>query len=295
MKSRWVTNFLLLMAIGILSLIAHFKPGIEKPAADVYLTTLKQDDITRIRLQRSLLPELVLFKNDNAWFIQHKPPLPADPFQVNALTRLAEQTIKRSYAVTELDLAQVELDSPENRVTLNDQTLAFGGIDPLEGLRYVRVGDTVHLIEDLYQNQIQSSYINFVRRRLFAEFDKITALKLPGLRIQQIKGKWQTTPEQTVSADKLQLFIEGWQQASALNVEKMDPGTTGETVSVTLAGEEKPVDFIIKARESELILARPDFGIQYKLGDRSGDLLELPAEADDKTPEPIKSTAEPPG
>lgn len=291
MKSRWVTNFLLVMAIGILSLIAHFKPGIEKPAADVYLTTLKQDDIRRIQLQRSLLPALVLVKNDDAWFIQHKPPLPADPFQVNALTRLAEQTVKRSYAVTELDLAQVELAAPENSVTLNDLRLTFGGIDPLEGLRYVRIGDTVHLIEDLYQNQIQSSYTNFVRRRLFAESDKITALKLPDLQIQQIEGKWQTTPEKAVSADTLQLFIEIWQQASALNVQKIDPGLSGETVSVTLAGEQKPVDFIIQSTESELVLARPDFGIQYKLGDRSGNLLALP-ESNDTSPEETQGTAD---
>ena len=285
MKSRWITNLLLLLAIVILSLIAHFKPGIDKPAADVYLTTLKQDEVTRIQLERSLLPELLLIKQNDSWFIEQDPLLPADTFQVSALTRLAEQTVERSYSATELDLAQAGLASPENRVTLNQQELIFGGIDPLEGLRYVRAGETVHLIEDLYQNQIQASYTNFVRRRLFADNARITALKLPGLQLRQVEGQWQLTPQQDISADRLQLFIDGWQSASALNIQKMDAGLSGETISVTLAGQEKPVEFIIQERETELVLARPDFGIQYKLGNRSSDLLELAANTDESPAE----------
>ncbi len=292
MKSRWVTNLFLVFAIGILSLIAHFEPGIEKPAAEIYLTSLTQDAVTRIQLDRSLLPKLVLVKKDNAWFIEQDPPLPANKFQVNALTRLAVQTVKRRYAPTELDLAQVGLSSPENRVTLNQQELIFGGIDPLEALRYVKAGNTVHLIEDLYQNQIQSSFTNFVRHRLFAESDKITALKLPGFQMQQVEGKWQLTPEQTVSTDKLHLFIEGWQAASALNVQKMDPETTGETIYVTLSGQEEAVKFIIQASESQLILARPDYGIQYKLGDRSGDFIEIPTDTDDGNLEQVEIKTE---
>ena len=281
MKSRWVTNLLLLMAIGILSLIAHFQPGIEKPAANVFLTGLKQDTIERVQIDRALLPDLLLVKKNNQWFIEQVPPLPADALQVNALTRLAEQKVARSYDVTELDLAQVELASPENRITLNQLQLAFGSIDPLEGLRYVRNGDRVNLIEDLYQNQIQADFTRFVRRRLFDEGQKITSIKLPGIQLQQLEGKWQPIPEQATSTDNLQLFIERWQEANALNVQKMDPDTTGETVSITLAGQEQPVDFMIVSRESELILARPDFGIQYKLGDRSKDFLELTSESED--------------
>lgn len=285
MKSRWITNLLLLLAIAILSLIAHFKPGIDKPDAAVYLTMLKQDEVTRIQLERSLLPELLLVRHNDSWFIEQNPRLPADTFQVNALSRLAEQTVERSYSVTELDLAQAGLAVPENRVTLNQQELVFGSIDPLEGLRYVRLGETVHLIEDLYQNQIQASYTNFVRRRLFADNASITALKLPGLQLQQLSGQWQLTPEQDISADRLQLFIDGWQSASALNIQKMDAELTGETISVTLAGQEKPVEFIIQARETELVLARPDFGIQYKLGNRSSNLLGIAENPDDSLAE----------
>jgi hypothetical protein len=279
MKSRWLTNFLLVMAIGILSLIAHYLPGIQKPADDVYLTTLKQDEIERIQIDRMLLPQLVLVKKDNTWLIDREPPLPADLLQVNSLTRLSEQTVTRSYAVTELDLAQIEMASPEFRITLNQQELAFGGVDPLEGLRYVRYGDRVNLIEDLYKNQLDAVYTRFIRRRLFAENEKITAIKLPSFQIKQTEGKWQVSPETPVSADKLQLFIEAWQQASALNIQKMDlEKTTEETVSVMLAGQEQPVDFIIQTRETELILARPDYGIQYKLGNRGNEFLNLPGD-----------------
>ena len=294
MKSRWITNFLLVMAIGILSLIARYLPGINEPAADeVYLTTLKANEIERIQIDRNLLPQLVLVKKDSAWFIDQQPPLPADSLQVNSLTRLAEQTVTRGYAITELDLAQIELASPEIRIMLNQQQLEFGGIDPLEGLRYVRNDKRVNLIEDLYKNQLESVYTRFIRRRLFAENEKITAIKLADFQANQIDGKWQLSPETTISADKLQLFIETWQQASALNIQKIDlEQTTGESVSVTLAGQQQPVNFVIKTRETELILARPDYGIQYKLGNRGNEFLNLPGVSDGSKAELIEKTIE---
>lgn len=277
MKSRWITNLLLLMAIGALSLIAHFKPGVEK-AQEQRLTALKQDAIQHITLTRPLLAPVNLVKKGNSWIIESDPPLPADPFQVNAITRLAEQKVSRSYPVTDLDLAQVKLATPDITVKLDDVVLEFGAVDPLEGLRYVRVGDRVHLIEDLYQNQLEADQSHFVRRRLFAEGQRITAITLPGFSMERIDGKWRVTPEQAVSSDSLQQFSERWQEASALSIQPVDGHAAGDSVTVTLAGHAEPVRFIIQSREPQLTLVRPDYGIQYSLGNRAADFLELPVD-----------------
>ena len=52
MKSRWMINLLLLVAIGILMLIAYFEPGIDEQAEIPAITELEKDQLHRIHLNR---------------------------------------------------------------------------------------------------------------------------------------------------------------------------------------------------------------------------------------------------
>ena len=54
-------------------------------------------------------------------------------------------------------------------------------------------------------------------------------------------------------------------------------GKEGETIAIELKGKETPVSFLLTARSPDLILARPDLGIQYHFAESSAaELLELP-------------------
>jgi len=283
MRSRWVTNLLLLIAIAALGLVVHFEPGIEQAPEATTITALTADDIQRVHLNRPVRGDMVLLKADTkGWFIERNPPLPADSFQVNALLRLVQQEAVRSYPVAGLELAQLQLDPPYATAIMNDVAIEFGNLEPLQGLRYIRVADRVHLIPDLYLHLVEAGYTQFVRRRLFDAGAHISAIKLPGLSIRQPAGNWVVEPEQEIPADELQRFIDDWQQATALNVQAADAAASGETVEITFSGSPDKLSLVIVSREPELVLARPDLGIQYHMGSTAGRLLTLtppPAEA----------------
>ena len=213
------------------------------------------------------------------WAIAGHTVLPADQLQVSALTRLAQQKPVRSYPVAELDLARLALEPPRASVMLNDIQVDFGDTEPLEGLRYVRVGAQVHLTPDLYQHLIDAGFSQFVQRRLLPEQASISSLSLPAFSVKKSDRDWVTEPQQDVSADRIQQLIDNWQQASALSVKSADTSTAGERIEVVLDDPAQVVRFVIAAREPDLVLLRPDLGLEYHMGDLDDSLLAVPQPA----------------
>jgi len=278
MKSRWIINFILLVAIVTVGLVLRSNPGSDRQTESTAITRLKKDQLHRIHINRPVREDLVLLKNDKGrWEIERTPALPADRLQMNALLRLAEQKAVRSYPVSGLDLDQLQLDPPYATVILNDTAVEFGNLEPIEGLRYVRVADHVHLIPDIYMQLIELNYTQFVRRDLFAKGARIAAINLPGLTVRKVDQNWEVEPDQAVPADDLQAFIQRWQNASSINTRAADPVESNATVKITLADNAGNVEFTIASRKPELLLVRKDLGIQYRMGDSADMLLALTA------------------
>jgi hypothetical protein len=84
-------------------------------------------------------------------------------------------------------------------------------------------------------------------------------------------------PQQAVSADALQQFTDRWQNATGLNIQAADSTTEGEGGSVELiqADSGHSIKLVISAREPELVLVHPELGIQYRMGELGGGLLNL--------------------
>lgn len=278
MKSRVLLNLLLLLGIVVLGLIARFEPGIETPSDTEAITAIKADDVHRIHINRPVRDDLVLVrKAPENWLIERPVPLPADDFKVRALARLAEQRPVRSYAADKMDLAELQLAPPYASAILNDTAIEFGNLDPIDQLRYVRVQDRVYLIPDNYLPLMETGFSQFVRPQLFDPQARIVSVRVPGLTVSHGGKDWSVEPQQAVSADALEQFFEIWRTASAISIQPANPEQTGEPVEIHLHDNPEPVTLQIIARQPALVLARPDWGIQYRMGNRSEALLTLDA------------------
>ncbi len=278
MSSRTIINLLLLLAIVILGLIARYEPGIEAPAESQAITTIKADQVHRIHVNRPIRNDLVFARGaDKQWIMERDTPLPADGFKIRALARLAEQKPVRSYPVEEMNLADLQLDPPYASVIINDTSIEFGILEPINDLRYVRVTDQIHLIPDNHLQLMEAGFSQFVRPQLFGKDERITSIELPGLLVRKSGADWETDPVQSVSASTLGRFIDNWQQAKSLHIQTASSGLDGEPVSVSLANDMPSVQLLIIARDPELVLARPDYGIQYRMGSQGEAMLTLDA------------------
>jgi hypothetical protein len=278
MSSRTIINLLLLLAIVILSLVARYEPGIEAPAEPGSITDITASQVHRIHINRPIRNDLVFVKqSDKHWVMEGPTSVPADSFKIRALARLAEQKPVRSYTIDEMKLVDLQLDPPYASVIINSTAIEFGILEPIDDLRYVRVNDKVHLIPDSHLQLMESGFSQFVRPRLFGENQTIDAIQLPDLLVRKTTKGWETQPPQSASTDDLAKFIATWQQASSLHIQPASTELNGEVVETRFSNNATPVRLLIVARDPELILARPDYGIQYRMGVPGEAMLTLDA------------------
>jgi hypothetical protein len=276
MSSRSLLNLAMAGIAILLGLITWLRPGLEPPPVPQPLTALNPAQVSAIRITRLQRPALTFTRQENGWLLAGDPPLPASPFQLNALLAILQAQPERSYPADTLDLQELGLDPPQATVALDDTaTLLIGNTEPLDNMRYVQYGSTVYLVADRYQHLINADRTNFIDRRLLDDAAVITRLTLPDLTLAETAdGHWELLPDDPdISADDIQLLLTNWQQASALYIRPYKQGTAGTRISLELAGNAAPLVLELVARDPEFILARPDLGIEYHFSSGTADRL----------------------
>jgi hypothetical protein len=146
-RRRWL-NLGLLGLVGGLVALALFEPGRRPPAPVPPLLELAPARIERIVVERFGQEPLVFTRRDDLWRMAVPEVGPANPVLVDAILRLAELRCPRRYAVAEVELKRLRLDSPQLRLWLNEREIRFGDTDPTDAQRYMQVDATVLLCAD---------------------------------------------------------------------------------------------------------------------------------------------------
>jgi len=278
MNKRNLLNLGLLLLIGVLVLLVIYEPGIEKPQEPRRLLELEREAVTQIRIERQGQETVALTRDGGDWSLTEPLAIGASVFRIGSLLRITEQRSLGSFPAEPERLAGYGLEAPRVTLTLNDKvTVAFGDNTPLDQRRYVRLGDRVHLVSDTLYYHLIGAYTTFIRQELLPEGTAIAALSLPGLGVRWQEERWQVEPKpEAFSADQVTRLIDAWKLASAVQVKPYD-GKQGETITIEPGGEEAPITLLLTARTPDLVLARPELGIEYHLAESSGEeLLKLP-------------------
>jgi hypothetical protein len=271
-------NLLLAALVAGLAAAAYF--GREQPEPPPPpLTALKADDINRILVRHTGHPDIRLEKRDATWWLTAPVETRAEGIEVGALLELAGRASQRRYPVAEMDLAKLGLAPSEWIIQLNDVRLEFGGLDPIESRRYLRLGDTVHLIEDPPSAALDAEYHDLVARRLLPDGAQLTRIQLPGLTLTRSdKAGWAVTPTTADrGADAAQALADAWLRAQAMWVTPLDRRRRAQGEVRIQAGKES-LRFVILDRQEQLLLARPELGVQFALSKTlDSELFELKA------------------
>ena len=269
MATRGLLNLVLVVLALVMGLIIYFEPGLEPADIPQPLTTLLvADDAIGIHIERVKYDPVSFIKRNGRWYlVTEKQELPASRFQLQALLRLLETSSSSHYAADTVDLAALGLDPPQATVTIDDVAILFGNTAPLDGKRYLQIDATVHLIEDRYQHLINAGWTNFVERKLLPADKSISRLQLPDMTLTLTdKDQWQLSPGKPgTSADTIQQLIDHWERVSALYARRYDGRTSDEIITLEFSDSPETLTFMVIAHSPELVIARPDWGIQYHL------------------------------
>ena len=281
-RTRVLINLALLIVVIGLALLAVL--GREMRKEHPRLTELGEADVVSIRLETGEQPPLALERRDTGWWLLEPWVVPADADQVEKLTDFAARRSYTRYQAADLDLARYGLAPPRMTLTLNDQRIELGEINPVNRRRYARIGGLVHLIDDTHTYVLNSPPEAFASRRLLPEDTQIMAIRLATVRLARGEWTpdWQIDPPTEVSADAIETLLRAWKQAEALWLKPYTPiaGTSPDLVELELADETRLL-FAVISTEPEFVLARPDLGLAYALPTAQAKLmLELPVPAE---------------
>jgi hypothetical protein len=273
MRSRLFINLGLLTLIAILATVAIMKPG-KKEAEPFPLLAVDLQGMKRVTLQNK--ETLVFEKQDGQWRLTAPFAAPVNQVRIGQLLDVAKATTEASYPLKPEEAGQFGLDAPEAVLTLGDNSLQFGGTDPIKMRRYVRLGNTLHLVEDNFFHHLTATATDYVDKRLIPEGSKIQEIQLPGLKaLRNAEGHWTVEPTSESSTDLAEL-ASVWATSRAIDVRRMDAKVVGETIRIGL-DEGAPIEFIILKKSPELVLGRRDLGLQYEVtSETSRELLNQP-------------------
>ena len=287
MSSRNLLNLLLLAVIAILVLFVIYEPGVEKQPEKI-LRSVDKNTINKITIKRLATKDVVLVKKAKQWVMQSPYKLPANEYKIEELLQLPASSYEASYNLDDLELKKYGLDKPRASITYNDQlTFEFGGTESLKHRRYIRHDNKLYVASDIFYHRMSLNETDYLDHSLLPGISSIKKLVLPTFTMTLEAGKWRITPAAAdYSNDQANELIENWKLSQAISINPADKQTGKQKVEVYPEGDRDPIIFYLVKNENDLLLVRPDVGLQYELAiDKQKDLLELPPKVEANLPE----------
>ncbi len=272
MQSRLLINIVLFLIVAGLAIFLIRQDDSAPTEVDVTLTTFESGSINEISIIRRDLDDIVFIKEGDQWSMQSPFVLPANPVRINTILKILQ-----AYSYAQLDVKNVELkhfilDDPVVSLKFNETQIDFGDTSPLGKQRYVLLNETVHLINDSLYQQLLTSPTFFVSPKLLPGNSSITALTLPDYQLRQVEGIWMVEPPVAINADKIIQLVNAWRDAGAITLRAFSDNASEEKIIVELMSGET-IEFVTASTPPRLILARPEFNLQYHISGYDADRL----------------------
>jgi hypothetical protein len=284
MGKRMLLNMWLAAALLALVWVVWQEPGqAPKKEAAVKLTAVPATAITKIAITNHD-GTITLGKELGEWRLLEPVAIAANPVRVDDLLQVLQAESLVRFPAAGRDLSQYGLAAPAVKLRVNDTELLFGGVTPVDQQRYVKLGDTIHLIADRYMFDLTGDAAALVSRDLVPHGKRIVALDLPDKKLSRNeKGEWSMMPaDKGVSSDAVQVLVNAWRDVQALRVAAYAKQAAQGEVVIGIEGEQQPLRYQITARKPDLILARPEIGMQfYVAAEQAESLFSVKAPARD--------------
>jgi hypothetical protein len=285
MFKQWSIQIGLLALVLALVAVAVYEPGLHTESAPPLLLS-DFSEAARVRVERPGQPVLLLEKAQAHWYLREPLQLPANPFKIERLLNSLKSTSHAQLQATELNLAEFGLAPPQFTLTLDNSVFEFGTTSPLHGKRYVRVGEIVHVTDDVLYYQLEVPPASLAHLSPLGINARIQELQTPYFHLRRAQDAWLTEGADTaLSSAQLQQTVDAWEQLQAFNVRpyaREDGENSQGDIFIRVHDQKSPLHFEIRALAPDLVLANAAAGVMYDISTRRlKELLQLA----DPTPE----------
>ncbi len=264
-RQLWINLGLLGLVLLLAALVWLTHEESSTPELPV-LTALQPEQIHTIRI-RNKNGEFELARQGDGWVMTRPYKSAANGVRIEQLLPIASTPSFEHFSVPEERLREFGLAEPQAELWLNDLAIQMGSTNPIHHRRYLRMGDTVHLIADRFPHHLLSTAEGFVALELLPPGGNLRAIHTPQWQLaKETDGRLTLNPPNpALTTDDLNRKFDQWRFTQAIGVTPLPPETSEETLELILDGREAPLRFLIVRREKQTLLLRPDLGIAYRL------------------------------
>lgn len=277
LSRRWLINYLLIALICIFIYAGNrYQAKIEFPPKNS-ITSLKAQEIHSVIIQTADNDHFVLRKSSNQWRFEKPVQWPANNTTLERLISIVRSEADSRLDADAIDLAALGLQNPRATLTLNDTRIVFGTTNNIGGRRYVKIASTVYLLADIHLHFMTQGIVGLIDRRLLPRSVALETLELGDLSLRKKSdGSWQGDVVGEIETDRLNRLGNNWQTLDAGRIKNYDHSKAPiEKIVATLDNGSK-IDFLLMAIYPEIVIARPDLGVQYHFAEKQYyDLLSI--------------------
>ncbi len=265
MSKRWLINYLLFFLIILMGWLG--KPITDPQQPNKTILSVNPQDIKSIRIETK--DDILEFhKPLNRWLFTSPIRWPASDVNLGRIASLVNLEPHSSLPNTEIDISTLGLRFPKAVITLNDDVIVFGDTNQIGSRRYIMVNETVHLVEDNHLPISSAGLTGFIDKTLLPQSLTLSQLKLPQFTLSRTESaSWTVNkPTEDYSADQSNQLISNWQ---TLESTKIKPYNNQKTPIQKIVAQtsEGVIEFFLLRIQPEIVLARPDLGVQYHYSD----------------------------
>lgn len=273
MTSRLALLCCLIVVAGVLAgvlLIENQQP----PAGSIdLLPDIGAADIKHLRISRADGQQTELTFSNDGWRMDSPYSVFANQNAASALAGLADYDSQGQFDAGEP--SRFGLDKPAFRVQLNEVVVEYGTTNSLDGRRYVRVDDTVHLVVDRIYHHLLASPDGLIHPGLLYPGEKLLSVSVADWQLQRTEQGWRLNgPETDRSADQIHQLAQNWSQLQAVTIRKAEVLTGGPNVRIETDKRSLALSWQDTANGAMLI--NMDNGLAYHLSRDMVSRLSLP-------------------
>jgi hypothetical protein len=262
MSKRWLINYVLILLIILFTYIGNrsgVQPGYNPQSR---ITSLKPEDINRISIQTAD-NNINLTRTNGRWQIVSPIQWLANNMIIERILGIASSETDSKLSASEIALSTIGLQFPKAILRLNDTRIHFGTTNQIGERRYLRVHSTVFLLPDRHLPFIMGGMNSLIDQRLLPRSINFSRLTIGPLQITQTSsGGWQDS-NNTSSPDQLKTIISNWQTLRALRIQTFKKKAAPLQKIIASLDSDNDIDFFLMSIKPDIIIARPDLGLQY--------------------------------
>jgi len=272
-KRRTLSNIVLLVVAASLTIFIVTRPDkVARPELEP-LSHENPRSISHIRLELAAGSVIEVRRMDGAWHLIEPVRIAANDFRINGLLRVLNAPVHARIDAGTQQLKRFGLATPQARALFDGKKVLFGDTDAIHGRRYVLFDGKIALVDDNFFSHLSASAANYVNPALLGRDPILQEIVLPGIRVYRQTGDWHLESSgANASAESIERLINTWTHAQATAVRPYESSLDwNDVIRVELA--DGPIQFDLARTKYELILGRPDMGIQYHVTKGTGERL----------------------